>query len=80
MSSRALSLELLQATIEVQCPRCEFGFEVELVDAYCQTYRWCPCCRALIHLVEPAGEVHGAIEEIDSAMRGLQRQLKGMFR
>ena len=79
MSGR-LSASLLGELIDVNCPVCNFGFEIQIVDAACQVWRWCPCCRSRIRLVEPGGEVHGAMEEIDSAMRELQKSLDGMFR
>lgn len=74
-----LSASLLGGLLEVNCPACDFGFEVQLVDAVCQVWRWCRCCRSHIRLVEPGGEVHGTMEEVDSAIRSLEKSLKGMF-
>ena len=74
-----LSASLLGDLLEVNCPACNFGFEVQVVDAACQVWRWCRCCRSRIRLVEPGGEVHGAMEEMDAAFRSLEKSLKGLF-
>lgn len=76
MGSR-LSGQLLHALIDVECPRCGYGFEVEMLDAATGVARWCPCCRIRIQLTEGGGEVHGAMEDIDAAIRDLQKMLGG---
>ncbi len=75
-----ISSSLLEQLVGVNCPACQFGFEVEVADAACQVWRWCPCCRSRIRLMEPGGEVHGAMEEVESAMREFQKNLGRMFR
>jgi hypothetical protein len=76
----SLSTSLLGELLEVNCPVCDFGFEVQMVDAACQIWRWCPCCRSRVHFVEPGGELHGAMAEIDSAVREFEKSLRRMFK
>lgn len=75
-----LSSQVLRTLIAADCPVCAFTFEVELLDAATQVWRWCPCCRVHIRFNEGGGEVHGAMEDIDSAMRELERTLGGLTR
>lgn len=77
--SQRISSTLLGSLVDVDCPACGFGFEIEMVDAATGVTRWCPCCRTTIELSEGGGEVHGAMEDIDSAMRSLERTLGGLF-
>lgn len=74
-----LSSALLKASVEVECPKCGFVLSAELLDAYRQVWRWCPCCRCRIRLAEPDGSLYGAMEEVDSVMGELQDSLKRMF-
>src|SRR3954462_9253249 len=74
-----LSDGLMQSFIEVGCPTCAYEFEVQLVDVRTQVYRYCPCCRQLIHLIDAGGSTFGAMESIDNAMNDLDRSLRRMF-
>ena len=74
--SSGLSRQLLSMLVEIECPVCEFGFDIELIDAACQVWRWCPCCRVHIRMIESGGEVYGAMEEIDASMRELEKALR----
>jgi hypothetical protein len=42
-----------------------------MLDVLCQVWRWCPCCRVHIRLIEPAGEVSGALRDVNYAWRRL---------
>ena len=67
----SLSWEFLHAWIPINCPRCDYSFEVQMLDVLCQVWRWCPCCRVHIRLIEPAGEVSGALRDVSYAWRRL---------
>jgi hypothetical protein len=71
-----LSYELLQQLIEIQCPECEYEFEIQMLDIRVQAYKLCPCCRVRIHLVDAGGSTFGALEAVDDAMRQLERTLR----
>jgi hypothetical protein len=75
----SLSWDLLNALIVIDCPRCGFSFEVQTLDALCQVWRWCPCCRVRIRLVEPSGELSGALRGIDTTLASFNRTLREMF-
>lgn len=71
-----LSSGLLHELVDVNCPVCDYGFELQMLDAACQVWRWCPCCRIRIHLSEGGGEVHGAMEDLDAAFSDLNKALR----
>ncbi len=71
-----LSHTLVRELMDVECPNCKMGFEVEIADVICGVIRVCPCCRLNIHLVADASLV-GSLASIDSAMRDVQRTLDG---
>lgn len=74
-----LSFEILASLVSFPCPRCGYEVEIQLLDARVQAYRYCPCCRARIRLVDADGSMFGALEEIDLAMKQLNKALKGLF-
>ena len=78
-----MSLGIDQADIEFPCPACGpacgYGVAAQLVDVRTQVWRWCPCCRVRIRLVDSGGSVSGAVSSIEEAVRGFGRTLKGMF-
>lgn len=72
-------LDLDHVMVDVPCPRCGYGVEVQLLDARTQVYRWCPCCRVRIHLVEPDGSVSVSIDAAEEAMHSLAETLRRAF-
>lgn len=73
-------LDLDHALLDVPCPRCAYLVEIQLLDARTQVWRWCPCCRARIRMVEPDGSVSGSIKGVENALRSLDETITRMFR
>ena len=76
LQTEAMSLDLDRVTVEVPCPNCGYGVGAQLLDVRTQVWRWCPCCRARIRLVEPDGTVSGSIKAVDQALQSLTDTLK----
>lgn len=74
-----LSAEILQNLVSFPCPDCGYEVEIQLLDARVQAYRYCPCCRVRIHLVDVDGSLFGALEDVDLTMDQLAKALKGLF-
>ncbi len=72
-------LDLHHQVVDVRCPRCAYLVEVQILDVRTQVYRWCPCCRVLIHLVEPDGSISVSIDAAESAMHSLEETLRKAF-
>lgn len=73
-------LDLDHLLVEVPCPRCGYHVEIQLLDARTQVWRWCPCCRGRIHMVEPDGSVSGSTIAVEEAMRSLEETIRRRFR
>ena len=64
----------------VNCPKCEYGSDVELQSVELQEIVFCPCCKVAIQLVDANASMHGAQEEIDSAIKELRREFNKLNR
>jgi hypothetical protein len=73
-------LDLDRIMVEVPCPWCRYGIEIQLLDARTQVWRWCPCCRVRVRMVEPDGTVSGSIRDAEEAMRSLEDTIGRMFK
>ena len=74
-------LDLDHLMVQVPCPVCGYGVEIQLLDARTQVWRWCPCCRVRIRMVEPDGSVSGAIAGAEDAMRSFfEEAIRSTFR
>ena len=62
--------------VDVDCPNCGYGTDVEVLSVRLEATIFCPCCKSSIHLVDADASVHGAQEEVDLALKDLQRELK----
>ena len=62
--------------ITLECPKCGYGMDVELLSVRLEAIAFCPCCKATIQLVDADASVHGAQEEVESAMKDIESQLK----
>jgi hypothetical protein len=75
-----MALDLDHVTVEVPCPKCGYGVEIQLLDVRTQVWRWCPCCRARIRIVEPDGTVSGSTKTVDETLQSLADTIKRMSR
>ena len=66
--------------VTLACPSCNYGMDVGLLSVRLEATAFCPCCKATIRLVDADASVHGAQEEIESAMKYFENQLKKLNR
>ena len=62
--------------ITMNCPKCDYGMDVELLSARLQERTFCPCCKVAIQLVDADASVHGAQEDIESTMKDFEREIR----
>ena len=62
--------------INVDCPNCGYGVDVEILLVQLEATIFCPCCKISIHLVDADASLYGAQGEVDLALKSLQRELK----
>lgn len=73
-------LDLDHLEVALPCPRCSYLLEVEMLDVRTQVWRWCPCCRSRVRLMEPDGTVSSSVEAAEQVMAGLLDSPGGLFR
>jgi rubredoxin len=61
--------------VSVECPRCGYALDVQLIDLRLEARIFCPNCKIEIQLMDESASVHGAGEDIEAAMS----RLKGIF-
>ena len=62
--------------IPVDCPRCGYATDVELLSVRLQRAIFCSCCKARIQLVDADASLHQAQNEFESAVNDFARKLK----
>ena len=66
--------------VTLACPNCNYGMDVELLSVRLEATIFCPCCKVMVQLVDAEASVHGAQEEVESAMKDFDKQLKKLNR
>ncbi len=62
--------------ITIECPRCNYYDEIQLIDAKIETIHFCNNCKVKIQLQDNEGSVHHGIETINKAFKDLKHILK----
>ena len=62
--------------VNVYCPNCGYGMDVQVLSVRLEATIFCPCCKTSIRLVDEGASVHGAQEEMNLALKNLQHELK----
>ena len=73
---RAKMSLLDNAFISVNCPRCGYATDIELLSIRLRERFYCSCCKARIQLEDADASFHRAQKEFDSAMEDFARALK----
>lgn len=64
-----------RAFVILDCPRCSYGMDVELISVLLQELIFCPCCKSEIQLVDSDASLFGVRVAVESAMKSLDREL-----
>ena len=62
--------------VTMNCPKCNYGMDVELLSVRLQAITFCPCCKVAIQLVDADASMHGAQEDLGSAIKEIEREIK----
>ena len=65
-----------RAFIILNCPRCSYGMDVEMMSFLLQRRVFCPCCKSEIQLVDSEASLFGARVAAESALKNLDREFK----
>lgn len=62
--------------IDLDCPKCGYINELQLIDAKSENLLFCHNCKIEIQLKDEEGSVHSGIENINNAFKDLQNLFK----
>lgn len=64
------------AFIEIACPSCSYGIDVDLLSIRLQERVFCPCCKISIQLIDDNATLFAAEETIEAAVEDLTKSLQ----
>lgn len=62
--------------IDIECPRCGYAVDLQLVDAKAEATMFCHNCKAIIRLRDHEASVHSGLAAIDAAFQKLEQTFK----
>lgn len=65
-----------RAFVNVDCPNCGYGVDVQIISVRLESTIFCSCCKMSIQLVDEGASVYGSQEDMESALMVLERELK----
>lgn len=68
--------DLEKIWIDINCPNCNYGFEVQMIDAKLQCTVICNNCKSSIQLIDQTASVHTSINSINQSFKDLENIFK----
>lgn len=65
--------------MSINCPKCNYSFDIQLKDAKLESTVYCPNCKISIELVDANASAARSIDSIESALNDLNKTLKNLF-
>ncbi len=62
--------------VGIECPKCKYIDEIQLVDAKSEKLVFCHNCKINIQLLDNEGSVHSGIENINKAFKDIEDLFK----
>ncbi|MDP3393869.1 primase-helicase zinc-binding domain-containing protein [Sediminibacterium sp.] len=62
--------------ITMECPRCGYANDFQLIDAKNEGQVFCQNCKVYIELHDKDGSVHNSIQKINNSIRDLENLFK----
>jgi len=66
--------------IDVNCPKCNYAFEIQMIDARLENVVYCHNCKCSIKLRDESASVHTSTRDITNAFNELDKTLKNLFK
>jgi len=73
-------INLLNSWLPVNCPSCNFSFEVMVRDVRLEETCYCHNCKKSIKLVDSNASFHTEINQANEALKSLESAIKKMFK
>lgn len=64
--------------IDVNCPKCKYGIQIQLIDVKNEAVIYCHNCKSAIHLKDNEASSYKGINDINSAFDKLNKTLKNL--
>ena len=64
--------------VDINCPKCKYGIQVQLVDVKNETVVNCHNCKSSIQLKDNEASSHQGIRDINQAFEELTKTLKNL--
>jgi transcription elongation factor Elf1 len=62
--------------VDIECPKCNYQNEVQLIDAKSEKSIFCNNCKSIIQLQDSEASVHTGVESINNALKDLDDLFK----
>lgn len=66
--------------IDIYCPKCNYQFEIQMIDARLESKVYCHNCKCTIQLKDNEASVHTSTKDINQALNDLDKTLKNLFK
>jgi len=73
-------MSIAKTWIPINCPKCDYSFEIQLVDAKLESTVYCHNCKSGIQLIDSNASTTRGIKEIEDAFEDLNNTLKNLFK
>lgn len=64
--------------ISIECPKCGYQDEIQLIEARLESTIYCHNCKTLIKLVDEGASIHSGKEAISKSINDLQKLFKSL--
>lgn len=69
-------IDLSSEWIDIECPRCGYLEEIQLMEVKLENTVYCHNCKAIIKLTDSDASVHNRIASINKSLNDLQKLFK----
>lgn len=66
--------------VDIECPKCNYSFEIQMIDARLEKVVYCPNCKCSIHLKDSDASVHTSTREINDVFKELDKTIKNLLK
>jgi transcription elongation factor Elf1 len=73
-------LDISKTWISINCPKCNYSFEIQLQDAELESTLYCHNCKQSIQLVDSNASAARGIKSIEDAFDDLNNTLNNLFK
>jgi len=66
--------------IDIECPKCNYSFEIQMIDVRLEKVVYCPNCKCSIQLHDSDASVHTSTRDINIALSDLDKTIKNLIK